>query len=149
MGFPCGLAGKESTCNAGDLGSIPGLGRSPGEEKGYLLQYSGLENSTDCIDHGIEKSQTQLSGSLTTLKKTHRCEDDCYEEEVYTHRFLDTGDTGHQCQATQGGTKVGRRQRQMRGAVWPTAFFLDFVGKSGQDRMDMQDRSKLRIGKFE
>lgn len=71
------------------------------------------------------------------------------KEEVYTHRSLDTGDTGHQCRATQGGTKVGRRQRQIRGAVWPTAFFWDFVGKSGQDRMDMEDRSKLRIGKFE
>ena len=44
-GFPCGLAGKESTCNAGNLDSIPGLERSPGEEKGYPLQYSGLENS--------------------------------------------------------------------------------------------------------
>ena len=45
LGFPCGSAGKESTCNVGDLGSIPGLGRSPGEGKGYPLQYSGLENS--------------------------------------------------------------------------------------------------------
>ena len=44
-GFPCGSAGKESACNAGDLSSIPGLGRSPQEGKGYLLQYSGLENS--------------------------------------------------------------------------------------------------------
>ena len=61
MGFPCGLAGKESTCNAGDLGSIPGLGRSPGEGKGYPLQYSGLENSVDFIVHGVAKSQTQLS----------------------------------------------------------------------------------------
>ena len=41
MGFPCGSAGKESACNAGDLGLIPGLGRSPGEGKGYPLQYSG------------------------------------------------------------------------------------------------------------
>ena len=48
LGFPCGSAGKESSCNEGDLGSIPGLGRSPGEGKGYLLQYSGLENSIDC-----------------------------------------------------------------------------------------------------
>ena len=61
LGFPCGSAGKESACNAGDLSSIPGLGRSPGEEKGYPLQYSGLENSMDCIDHGVSKSQTQLS----------------------------------------------------------------------------------------
>ena len=44
LGFPCGSAGKESPCNVGDLGLIPGLGRSPGEEKGYPLQYSGLEN---------------------------------------------------------------------------------------------------------
>ena len=43
MGFPGGSVGKESTCNAGDLGLIPGLGGSPGEAKGYLLQYSGLE----------------------------------------------------------------------------------------------------------
>ena len=48
-GFPCGSAGKESGCNAGDLGSIPGLGRSPGKGKGYPLQYSGLENSMDFI----------------------------------------------------------------------------------------------------
>ena len=61
MGSPCGSAGKEPTCNAGDLGSVPGLGRSPGEEKGYPLQCSGLENSMDCIDHGVAKSQTRLS----------------------------------------------------------------------------------------
>ena len=59
--FPCGSAGKESTCKAGDLGSIPGQGRSPGEGKGYPLQYSGLENSKDCIVHGVEKSRTRLS----------------------------------------------------------------------------------------
>ena len=53
MGFPCGSAGKESVCNAGDLGSIPRLGRSPGEGKGYPLQYSGLENSMDCIVQSV------------------------------------------------------------------------------------------------
>ena len=57
----CGSAGKESSCNAGDLGSILGLGKSPGEGKGYPLQYSGLENSMDCIVHEVEKSQTRLS----------------------------------------------------------------------------------------
>ena len=57
-GKVCGLAGKEPTCNAGDLGSIPELGRSPGEENSYPLQYSGLENSMDCIVHGVAKSQT-------------------------------------------------------------------------------------------
>ena len=60
LGFPCGSAGKESTCNAGDLGSIPGLGRSPGEGKGYPLQYSGLENSMNCIVQGVAKSWTRL-----------------------------------------------------------------------------------------
>ena len=53
--------GKESSCNAGDLGSIPGLERSSGEGKGYPLQYSGLENSMECIVHGVAKSQTRLS----------------------------------------------------------------------------------------
>ena len=61
QGFLCGSAGKESTCNVGNLGSIPGLGRSPGEGKSYPLQCSGLENSMDCIVHGVAKSQTQLS----------------------------------------------------------------------------------------
>ena len=61
LGFPGGSADKESACNVGDLGSIPGLGRSTGEGKGYLLQYSGLENSMNCTVHGIAKSQTQLS----------------------------------------------------------------------------------------
>ena len=61
LGFSCGSAGKESAYNAGHLGSIPGLGRSPGEGKGYQLQYSGLENSMDCIVHGVTKSQKQLS----------------------------------------------------------------------------------------
>ena len=64
-GFPCGLAGKESACNVGDLGLIPGLGRSPGEGKGYALQYSGLENSMDCIVHGVAKRRTQLSDQVT------------------------------------------------------------------------------------
>ena len=52
LGFPCGSAGKESTCNAGDLVLIPGLGRSSGEGKGYPLQYSGLENSMVRTVHG-------------------------------------------------------------------------------------------------
>ena len=58
LDFPCGSAGKESASNEEDLGSIPGLGRSPGEGKGYPLQYSGLENSMDCIIQGISKNWT-------------------------------------------------------------------------------------------
>ena len=57
-GFHGDSAGKESASNVRDVGLIPGMGRSPGEWKGYPLQYSGLENSTDCIVHGVAKSQT-------------------------------------------------------------------------------------------
>ena len=61
MDFPGGSAGKEFTCNVGDLGLILGLERSLGEGNSYPLQYSGLENSMDCIVHGVSKSWTQLS----------------------------------------------------------------------------------------
>ena len=73
MDFPCGSAGKESACNAGDLGLIPGLGRSTGEGKGYPLQYSGLENSMECIVHGVTKSQIQLSDFHFTSLLHFRC----------------------------------------------------------------------------
>ena len=58
LGLHCGSAGKESTCNVGDLGLIPGLGRTPGEGKGYPIQYSGLENFMDCIVHGVANGRT-------------------------------------------------------------------------------------------
>ena len=61
QGLPGCSAGKESACNAGDLGLIPGLWRSSGEGKGYPLQYSSLENSMDCIVNGATKSWTRLS----------------------------------------------------------------------------------------
>ena len=60
-GFSCGSAGKECTCNVGDPSLIPGLGRSPGEGKGYPLQYSCLENSMAYIVDGVTKSRTRLS----------------------------------------------------------------------------------------
>ena len=62
-GFPGSSAGKESTCNVGDLGSIPGLGRSPGEGNSYSLQYSGLENSMG-YPWGREESDTTKQLSL-------------------------------------------------------------------------------------
>ena len=76
MGFPGGSNGQESACNVGDLGLIPRWRKSPGEEKGYTLQYSGLENSMDCIVHGVAKSWTRLrnfhshfQASQVTLKE--------------------------------------------------------------------------------
>ena len=71
LGFPCGSAGKESTRNAGDLGSIPGLGRSPGEGSIYPHQHSGLENSMHCIVHGVTKIRTRLSDSHFTSHTKH------------------------------------------------------------------------------
>ena len=56
LAFPCGSAGKESTCNMGNMGSMPGFRRSPGEGRGYPLQYSGLDKYMDCIVHGVAKS---------------------------------------------------------------------------------------------
>ena len=58
LGLPCDSAGKESACNAGDLVSVSGLGRSPGEGNVYPLQYLSLENSMDCMVHGVTKSWT-------------------------------------------------------------------------------------------
>ena len=69
LGFSCGSAGKESTCNVRDLGLIPGLGRSPGKGKGYALQYSGLEISMDFLVYGVANSQTLLSNFHFTLVK--------------------------------------------------------------------------------
>ena len=71
MGFPGGSAGKESACNAGDLGSIPGFGRSPGEGNSYPLQNSGLENSMNYIVCGITKSWTWLSNLKLLLKGSY------------------------------------------------------------------------------
>ena len=67
---PCGSVDKESACNARDLGSIPGLGRSPGEGKGYLLQYSGLENSMDYSPWGCKELDTTERLSLSLSKRT-------------------------------------------------------------------------------
>ena len=73
MGFLGGSVVKNLSANAGDidLGSIPELGRSPGEGKGYPLQYSGLENSTDCIVHGVAKSRTRLNDFHFTRVKNN------------------------------------------------------------------------------
>ena len=67
MGFPGGSAGKEFTCNVGDLGSVPGLGRSPGGGHGNPLQNSGLENSMECIGHGVAKSHNLRTSKLMVI----------------------------------------------------------------------------------
>ena len=77
-GFPDSSVGKESACNAGDLGSLSGLGRSPGEGKGYPHQYSGLENPMDrgacqAIVHSFAKSQTRLSNCALSVADLRCC----------------------------------------------------------------------------
>ena len=81
-GFPGGSAGKESACNVGDLGLIPGLGRSPGEGKGYPLQYTGLENSMGCIVRGVARSRTPLSDLYFHFHFLH--------EKLHTRRHTQT-----------------------------------------------------------
>ena len=71
LAFPCGSAGKESACNAGDLGLIPGFGRSP---QGYPLQYSGLENAMDCIVHRVTRSRILTERfSLSIMQNQKHC----------------------------------------------------------------------------
>ena len=70
MGFPDGSAGEESSCNVGDLGSIPGLGRSPGDGKGSPLQYSVRENSMDYTVHAEKATATHSSTLAWTIPWT-------------------------------------------------------------------------------
>ena len=71
LGFPCGSAGKESVCNAGNLGSIPGLGRSPGEGKGYPFQYSGLENFMDSMQRVGHNSCNSAAAAAAAKQLTN------------------------------------------------------------------------------
>ena len=83
---PGDTTGKESTCNVGDLGLIPGLGRSPGEGNRNPLQYSGLENSVDYVVHGIAKSQTRLSDfHFSLFLKVRLSPPSCYRECIGSH----------------------------------------------------------------
>ena len=71
LGFPCDSTGKESACSVGDLGSIPGLERSPREGKGYPLQYAGLENSMDCLSpwsHRVEQDWAAFTFTYCFIK---------------------------------------------------------------------------------
>ena len=86
LGFPGGSAGKELACNAGDLGSVPGLGRSPGEGKGYPLQYSGLENSMGCISLWGRK-ELDTTERLWHSDWKEKC--DCWEH--LWKKFCNTG----------------------------------------------------------
>ena len=75
MVLPSCSAGKESAGNVEDLGLIPGLGRSPGEGKGYPLQYSGLDNSMDCIVHGVVESD--MTERLSHICVYNQCYGKC------------------------------------------------------------------------
>ena len=87
LGLPCGSPGKESTCNVGDLGLIPGLGRSLGEGNGFPLQYSGLENSMDRLVHGVAKSRTGLSNFHFHFNGSHSVHDSPHAGHFLTCAF--------------------------------------------------------------
>ena len=94
FGLPCGSAGKESTCNVGDLGSIPGLGRSPGEGKGYPLQYSGLENSMDCrrVDTTERLSLSNISSTFVKKEAYDKhCFPFCFSLNICCSTFFVSG----------------------------------------------------------
>ena len=93
-GFPCDSAGKESACNARDLGSIPGLGRAPGEGKGYPLQYTV---------HGVTKSRTQLRDFHSSAKHQHESAIGMY---MYAVHFDSWGD-GTQWDLVMGSWSQG------------------------------------------
>ena len=80
MGFTGSSAGKESACNAGDLGLISGLGKSPGEGKCYPLQYSGLENSMDCSPQG--RKELDMTEQLSFLLD-HRKKQENFRKKMY------------------------------------------------------------------
>ena len=86
LGFPCSSVGKESACNAGDPGSIPRSGRSPGKGNGYPLQYAGLENSMDYIVHGVPKSWIRLSDFNFHFEPTQYLKVDFYWYYKYIHK---------------------------------------------------------------
>ena len=88
--LPCGSADKESAFNAGDLGLIPGSGRSPGEGKGYPLQYSRLKNSMDCIVHGVAKNRTRLNDFHFTLDIKIRLNSTSSYELLFCTDFVQT-----------------------------------------------------------
>ena len=96
MGFPCGSAGKESACNERHLGSIPGLGRSPGEGYGYPLQYSGLENSMGCIVCVVTKSLTRLS-DFHFQNKIPACKADTHYTRNYVKEEQDSNRMLYKC----------------------------------------------------
>ena len=113
MGFPGGSDSKESTCNVGDLGSIPGLGRSPGGGHGNPLQYSCLENSMDRVAwwatvHGVTKSPTRLK-RLSIAQ----------HNEPGAHSARDTGKFFINKKGKRTGSLLGRQNKDQRLGVAP------------------------------
>ena len=89
LGFPCGSAGEESACNAGDLGSIPGLGRCPGGGNSYPLQYSGLENSMDRGTAGCSSWSRKELDTTERLTHTHHTHESVLNSLCHIARNLD------------------------------------------------------------
>ena len=127
-GFPCGPAGKESTCNAGDMGLIPELGKFPEEGKGYLLQNSGLENSMDCIGsvYGV------FSSSMGSQRVGHNwatCTFKDHSSMVRSHRLQVTGEMSDRVGADEMGQVSeirGHMLRVKKSREWNTSRVIDW-----------------------
>ena len=145
-GFPYGSAGKESAYNVGDLGLIPGLGRSPGEGNGYPLQYSGLENSMDCIVHGVTKSQTWLSNfhfhlpeqkpwarQQDTTSLTHKPLSLSDPKTFSTRRFSDKGVHRFHLDLIwgQGNSSEIPQPESIKFVYWVTCLWINIVWEIG------------------
>ena len=114
---------KESAFNVRDLGSIPGLGRSSGEGKGYPLQYSGLENSMDSIVHGVTKSQTRLSDLSLTSQAWACCVSGKKKKKIKSEAWIQIASSAPLCPLTWEwlGKNNTLREEERRGdvsAIW-------------------------------
>ena len=120
----CGSAGKESACNVGHLGSIPGLGRSSGEEKGYPLQYSGPENSMDCTVHGVTKSQTWLTKHRTLPTKVRLVKAMVFPVVMYGYMGFPDSSVGKEstCTAEYSGLTPGSGRSAGEGKGYPLQY---------------------------
>ena len=140
LGFPDSSVGKESACNAGDPGSITGSERSPGKGNYYPLQYSGLENSMDCIVHGVPKSWIWLSDFNFHCEPTQYLKVDCIDIiNVYTNSKATTG---------KHFWSISHTLRKKNSSHIKRSIKTTNGRKDVEDKIRTMERKRLTCGKF-